>query len=134
MAAIDNIANLTKAQARILRKQGIRTTGMFLQKAGDRTGRRRLARAASLQESDLLTWAHRADLLRLKELGPVYAELLGRSGVRKIRDLSRRDPEVLRAKMSQVNERDRLARRLPPVSVVAGWVREAAVTEPVVKS
>lgn len=134
MAAIDNIVSLSKAQARILRQQGIRTTGMLLQRAGDRAGRRRLARETPLSESDLLTWAHRADLLRLKDLGPIYAELLGRSGVRNLRELSRRDPEVLWAKMAQVNERARLARRLPPASAVDGWVREAAAAQPVVRS
>ena len=134
MASIDNIANMDKADARVLRKNGIRTTAVLLQRAADRTGRRRLARETDLSESDLLAWAHRPDLMRIRELGPVYAELLGRSGVRTLRKLGRSNPAVLRAMMAQVNERDRLTHRLPTESVVEGWVLDAAVTDPRVAS
>lgn len=134
MASIDNIANLGKAEARVLRKNGIRTTDVLLQRAGDRTGRRRLARETDLSESDLLAWAHRVDLMRLREMGPVYAELLGRSGAGTLRKLGRSNPAVLRAMMAQVNERYRLTHRLPPESVVERWVLDAAVTDPRVAS
>ncbi len=134
MASIDNIANMGKDEARVLRKNGIRTTSVLLQRAGDRSGRRRLARETGLSGSDLLDWAHRADLMRLRELGPIYAELLGRSGVRTLRELRRRNPAVLRAMMSQVNERDRLTQRLPTEKAVEGWVLDAAVTDPLVAS
>jgi predicted flap endonuclease-1-like 5' DNA nuclease len=115
-----------------LRKAGVRTTDSLLKVAATRTGRRRLARETGLPESDILSWANRADLLRITGVGSEYADLLEVAGVDTIRELRRRNSERLLEAMTELNLRKRLVRRLPTEGMVAGWVDEAKALEPLV--
>ncbi len=115
-----------------LRKAGVRTTDSLLKVAATRTGRRRLARETGLPEGDILSWANRADLLRITGVGSEYADLLEVASVDTIRELRRRNPERLLEAMTELNLRKRLVRRLPTGGMVAGWIDEAKDIEPLV--
>lgn len=132
MASISAIESMDQRDATKLRKAGVRTTGGLLKAAATRTGRRRLAREASLDESDILSWVNRADLMRIKGVGSEYADLMEVAGVDTIRELRRRNPERLLAAMTDLNVRRRLVRRLPTKGMVEGWVEAAKETEPLV--
>lgn len=115
-----------------LRKAGVRTTDSLLKVAATRAGRRRLAKETGLSESDILSWADRADLIRITGVGSEYVDLLEVSGVDTIRELRRRNPERLLEAMTELNLRKRLVRRLPTEGMVAGWIDEAKDLEPLV--
>ena len=132
MASISAIESMDQRDATKLRKTGVRTTNALLNTASSRTGRRRLAKEASLSESDVLSWVNCADLMRIKGIGSEYADLMTAAGVDTIRELRRRNPERLLAAMTDLNARRRVIRRLPTLGMVSGWVAAAKVTEPLV--
>ena len=132
MASISAIESMDQRDATKLRKAGVRTTDALLKTATTRTGRRRLAREASLNESDILSWVNRADLMRINGVGSEYADLMEAAGVDTIRELRRRNPDRLLAAMTDLNVRKRLIRRLPTNGMVAGWIEAAKDIEPLV--
>ncbi len=132
MASIAAIESMDQRDATKLRKAGVRTTDALLKTAATRTGRRRLAREAHLSESEILSWANRADLMRIKGIGSEYADLMEAVGVDTIRELRRRNPDRLLTAMTEVNVRRRLIRRLPTNGMVAGWIEAAKGIEPLV--
>jgi nucleotidyltransferase/DNA polymerase involved in DNA repair len=125
MAGIDAIKSIEPLQARQLRRSGIRTTQAFLRRAGTSEGRCDLARRVSLTESQLLEIALQIDLMRIKGIGTRYCDLLNAAGVFTVEELRSQNPETLLAMIGQINRRRHLARRLPTLDRVAGWVDEA---------
>jgi predicted flap endonuclease-1-like 5' DNA nuclease len=132
MASISAIQSMSHRDATKLRKAGVRTTDSLLRAASSRTGRRRLAKEASLAESDILGWVNRADLFRITGVGSEYADLLEVAGVDTIRELRRRNPDRLLEAMTELNLRKRLVRRLPTDTMVGAWVEQAKHLEPLV--
>ena len=133
MATIDYIEGIGPKYARQLRKSGVRTTEALLKRGATRKGRRQLAETASLTERQILEWVNRADLMRVKGIGSEYSDLLESAGVDTVKELRRRNSEALTVKMTQINEKKRLVRRLPTIAMVSQWVEFAKTLEPVVK-
>lgn len=132
MASITAVG-LPVREATKLRKNGVRTTDALLRTAATKTGRRRLAGRAKLTERDVLGWVNRADLMRVKGVGPEYADLLEAAGVDTVKELRTRNPKNLLETMADLNARKRLVRRLPTPGMVEGWVDDAKGLHPVVK-
>lgn len=133
MANIDAIEGIGVKQATKLRKAGVRTTEALLRRAATRSGRRELAERTGLPAAQILKWANRADLMRIKGVGAEYSDLLEAAGVDTVKELRRRSPKALTAKIVQLNEQKRLVRRLPTEGMVAAWVEHAKGLEPVIK-
>lgn len=130
MARIDQVAGIDHKKATKLRKAGIRTSKALIDKAATRRGRTELARATGLSQKDLQVWVHHADLLRVRGVGSEYAELLVASGVDTLRDLRRRNPTALVAKVIGLNGSNRVVSRLPTEAMVEGWITAAGDLEP----
>lgn len=125
MGSIDTIEGIGRSNARTLRKAGIRTTEKLLRRAGSRSGRKELAKRTELDEREILEWVNRADLMRVKGVGEEYSDLLEAAGVDTCKELKHRNPASLLQKMSQVNSKKRLVRRLPTEVMVERWVEHA---------
>jgi Domain of unknown function (DUF4332) len=69
-------------------------------------------------------------LMRIRGIGEEYSELLERAGVDTVKELRNRNPNNLYEAMAQANESLKLVRRLPTLSDVEGWVKEAKESEP----
>jgi predicted flap endonuclease-1-like 5' DNA nuclease len=134
MASIDEIEGISPTYARKLRKAGVRTTEGLLKRAATRKDRSVLAEEAGFAPELVLQWVNRADLMRVKGVGSEYADLLENVGVDTIKELRRRSAKTLVAKMTEVNEKKRLVRRLPTNGMVAAWIAAAKELEPVVKN
>jgi len=132
MASITAIESMDHRDATKLRKAGVRTTEALLKSAETRSGRRRLAKDTGLSERDILSWANQADMMRIKGIGPEYADLLEATGVETIRELRRRNPDRLLEAMTATNLRRNVIRRLPTDGMVGGWVDTAKELEPIV--
>ena len=132
MASITAVGLPTR-DATKLRKNGVRTTDALLRVAATKTGRRSLAGKTKLPERDVLGWVNRADLMRVKGIGPEYADLLEVAGVDTVKELRTRNPQNLLETMTELNARKRLVRRLPTSGMVDDWIVAAKDLDPVVK-
>jgi predicted flap endonuclease-1-like 5' DNA nuclease len=123
---------MKRAEARTLRRTGVRTTEKLLKRAGTRSGRRELSSATGLPERTILTWVNRADLMRIKGIGEEYSDLLDAAGVETCKELRNRNAQSLLGKMTQINSKKRLVRRLPTEVMVKRWVEHAKELPPAV--
>lgn len=130
MARIDQVAGIRQRQATKLRKAGVRTGQGLIEAASTRRSRTELAKATGLTPKDLQLWVHHADLLRVRGVGAEYADLLAASGVDTLRDLRRRNPTALLAKVIGLNGSERVVSRLPTESMVENWIVAASDLEP----
>lgn len=132
MATIDTISGLDPKTATRFRKSRVRTTEALLKRGATKRGRRDLAEATRLDEKKILVWLNRADLMRVKGIGPEYSDLLEAAGVDTIKELRRRNPASLTKKMIQINESRKLVQRLPTEGMVERWVAHASDLDPII--
>ena len=81
MTSIDSINGMTHTEATKLRRARVRTTVTFLQIASTRSGRALLTKETGITSPKLLHWAKRAELMKIKNLGRDYADLLEAAGI-----------------------------------------------------
>ena len=122
---VRKIGGVGPAVAAKLATAGIRTTDGLLAACRDRRERRLLSERTGLPERQIQKFVNRADLMRIRGVGGDFAELLVASGVRTVRDLSRRRPLNLALKMSAVKAEKKLSRRAPSASMVERWIATA---------
>lgn len=122
---VRKIAGVGPAVAKKLAAADIRTTDALLDASRGRRERRLLSERTGLPERQLRKFVNMADLMRIRGIGGDFAELLGASGVRTVRDLSRRSAFNLATKMSTVNTARRLSRRAPSAPMVERWIAQA---------
>lgn len=134
MARIDQVAGVGHREATKLRKVGVRTSKALTQCASTRRGRSELAKKTGLSPKDLQVWVHHADLLRVRGVGAEYSALLVEAGVDTIRDLRRRNPTALLAKIIGMNGSEKVVERLPTEAMVEGWIEAAGDLEPSMKT
>jgi predicted RecB family nuclease len=130
MARIDQVAGITHKDATKLRKAGVRTSNGLIEVAGNRKGRTDLATTTGIDQRDLQQWINHSDLLRVKGVGAEYAELLVAAGVDTLRDLRRRNPTALLAKIIGLNGDSKVVQRLPTEAMVEAWIETAKDLEP----
>ena len=122
---VRKIAGIGPAFAKKLASADIRTTDALLAACSGRRERRLLSERTGLPERQLQRFVNMADLMRIRGVGGDFAELLGASGVRTVRDLSRRRAFNLATKISTVNAARKLSRRAPSASMVDRWIAQA---------
>lgn len=123
---IEDIEGIGPANAKKLRRCGVRTVSALLRTGTDRKGRQTLAAESGITDSTILTWVNIADLYRIDGIGRQYSELLVKAGVDTVKELAQRNPDNLLAKMQEVNSKGRaLVKQLPGLKTVEGWVKKA---------
>jgi len=132
MTSIETIEGIGVKFATKLRKARVRTTEALLKRGATRKGRADLAGETGLSDHLILEWVNRADLMRVKGVGEEYSDLLEAAGVDTVKELRNRRPDNLLAKMVETNEKKRLVRRLPTLSMVERWVAHAKKLPPVI--
>ena len=100
----------------------------LLAAAGPAKARKELAETLGLAQKELLEIANRADLGRLKGIGPVFSDLLEYAGVDTVMELRQRNAENLFKKIQEVAE-EHDAKRLPRLEDVQSWVAQAKEME-----
>jgi len=134
MASISAIRSIGQREATKLRKGKVRTTEALLEQASTRRGRAEVSGRTGIATTDLLKWAHQADLMRVTGIGAEYADLLSASGVDTLKALRRRNAQNLMVALTQMNSKRRRVQRLPTVEMVQGWIDIANSLEPIVSS
>jgi len=121
---------ITAADAEKLGKVEISTTEDLISKAGNRKERVAAAKAAGLKPAALWAMVRRADLLRIKGVGPEMVLLLEAAGVKDLGDLKKKDAAKLDAAMTKANEAAKkkgqaLTEKPPAPEQIAFWIDEA---------
>lgn len=129
---ISEIEGIGSANAKKLAKGNIRSVSGLLKSCATKQGRKEAASASGIEEKKILKWANMADLYRIKGVGSEYSELLEASGVDTIKELRKRKPDNLHAKMLEVNSKKKLVRQPPSVKFVEKWVTEAKSLKPLI--
>ncbi len=125
MAKLSDIEGIGEAYSAKLTEAGITSLEKLLELCCDKKGRKQIAESTGISEKLILNWVNRADLARVKGISTQYADLLECAGVDTVPELAQRNPENLQAKMTEVNEEKNLVRKLPSVSQVEDWVKQA---------
>jgi hypothetical protein len=125
MHSIDSINGMTHTEATKLRRARVRTTKTFLQIASTRSGRALLTRETGISSPKLLHWARRAELMKIKNLGRDYADLLEAAGVETVAELRRRNPESLHELMQRINNKKKIVDRMPSLKRITNWVEDS---------
>jgi predicted flap endonuclease-1-like 5' DNA nuclease len=125
MTSVKKIEGIGGKFAEKLRVYGITTTEGLLEKGATPKGRQELAEKTGIPDKLILEWVNLSDLFRVRGIGEEYSDLLEEAGVDTVVELSKRVPENLYVKLAEINEKEKLVRRLPSKSLVAGWVEQA---------
>ncbi len=125
MTSINSINGMTHIEATKLRRARVRTTVTFLQIASSRSGRALLTKETGISSPKLLHWAKRAELMKIRDLGRDYSDLLEAVGVESVSELKRRNPESLHESMSAINNKQEIVDRMPSLKRVTKWVEES---------
>ncbi len=122
---LTEIVGLGPDDAATLVGAGVRNIAALLDECGSAAGRRAVAKATGIATATILEWVNRADLMRIHGVGAEYSDLLESSGVDTVRELSKRNPANLQARMAEVNDELHLVGRTPSLTEVQRWADEA---------
>jgi predicted flap endonuclease-1-like 5' DNA nuclease len=129
---IEEIEGIGPTFGEKLTAAGVKTTDDLLANCANAAGRKKAAEATGLSEGQLLKWANMADMMRIKGIGPQFAELLEASGVDTVKELRARSAENLASKMSEVNEVRNLTNAVPAMATITGWIEQAQKMDPTI--
>lgn len=127
---IEEIEGVGPAYAVKLTEAGVATVEALLEQGGAAKGRASLAEKTGISEKLILRWVNHADLIRIKGVGPQYAELLEAAGVDTVKELRNRNAANLTTKLVEINEAKNIAGTTPSAKQVEGWIEEAKTLEP----
>ena len=130
---IIDIQGIGEAYALKLQEAGIETVEQLLEEGKKTAGRKKLAEKTGISEKLILTWLNHADLMRIKGVGPQFAELLQAAGVDTVKELAHRVPANLQPKLEEVNAAKNLVNRVPALKEVEKMVEQAKELPPVME-
>lgn len=131
---IETIEGIGPTYGTRFRRMGIRVVEDLLRAGSTRKRRQELATELGVSPKTLLKWVYRADFFRLKGIGKQYSSLLESAGVNTMTDLSRRNPKNLYLLLKETNQEKNLVKRIPPLSLIQDWVRNAKTLKTMVLS
>jgi predicted flap endonuclease-1-like 5' DNA nuclease len=127
---IEEIEGVGPAYAAKLAEAGLTSVELLLEQGGAAKGRAAIAEKTGISEKLILRWVNHADLIRLKGVGPQFAELLEAAGVDTVKELRNRNAANLAAKLIEINEAKNIAGTTPNEKQVEGWIEEAKTLDP----
>ncbi|OGF13035.1 MAG: hypothetical protein A2W00_11985 [Candidatus Eisenbacteria bacterium RBG_16_71_46] len=109
----------------------VHTTDDLLKHFNDPTMRRNLIEKTGASEPVLTKWVQMAELMRIKGVGPQYAELLLLAGVDTVDKLRAVSPETFEKKLVELNTQHKVTGATPKATDIQQWLDEAKTFEPV---
>jgi predicted flap endonuclease-1-like 5' DNA nuclease len=123
--SIDDIDSIGPFYAPKLKAVGIRSTTTLLRRTATPKLRKELAEATNIKMALIVQWANIADLTRVSGIAVDYAELLVAAGVNTAKDLARRNPTTLVARLAKVNGSKPKVELLPQEKRLCRWIASA---------
>lgn len=122
---VQKLKGATMSLVNKLKKQGISNSDKLLESAAKPAGRKALAEACGCDARVILELANRADLSRVSGIAGVYSDLLEQAGVDTVKELAKRKPDNLHAKILETNQASGLTKQPPGAAKVSDWVKQA---------
>ena len=123
--SVQELKGITSAVADALKAQGLGNSDALLEATKTPAARKQLAATVGVDASLILHLANRADLNRIAGIGGIYSDLLEEAGVDTVKELSRRVPENLHAKVLEINQVRQLTQRPPTLEQITDFVNQA---------
>ncbi len=120
--AIRKLKGMTPEMAAKLKATGVVNADDLFNAAVTPEGRMELASCAGVAPEVILELANRADLARIKGIAGVYSDLLEEAGVDTVKELGKRVPENLYARLLEINNEKHLVAKPPALKTVKTWV------------
>lgn len=112
--------------ARLLSPLGIETLTQFVEQYSEKQQYKALAKELGIPSIRVVDWLQRADIFRVRGIGPGYVGLFAAARIRSVEEIAALSATQLHAKLSRVNRQRRLVRRVPSVSMLSESVAHAA--------
>lgn len=109
-----------------LQSAGISTDTELLERGHARKARAEIAETTGIPEKLILEWVNHADLMRVRGIGPEYADLLEETGVDTVPELARRNATNLHDAIVKIVADKGIVRRPPSEGMIGEWIVEAA--------
>ncbi len=122
---IGEIRGMTADVATKLKALGITDSNRLFEKAHTLVDRRNLAKELGVEASQVLEYFNRADLARIKGIGPQFSNLLEDAGVDSVKELAHRRADNLYQKLTEVAKAGGQVKRLPRPADVEKWIDQA---------
>ena len=132
--AVDVLTGPSATVLKKLSKMGVKQTSHLLEKAYDLESIIVMAEKLGEEPWNVRSWVSSADLLRIKGLTPVNAELLEFAGVGRVQELQRANLKKLVASMRVINRHVNKTSGLPDLEEVTHWVSLAGKLGPAVSA
>ncbi|HNQ36715.1 MAG TPA: DUF4332 domain-containing protein [Prolixibacteraceae bacterium] len=129
---IKEIEGIGPVFAEKLGNAGVLTVESLLEKGASRSGRKAISEASGIDEGKVLNWVNKADLFRIKGIGPQFSELLEAAGVDTVKELRNRNAENLYQKLVEVQAEKKITRAVPALKQVTNFIEQAKTLPPVV--
>jgi predicted flap endonuclease-1-like 5' DNA nuclease len=117
LISADDAAKLTKA--------GVATTEDLLTKGGKAKDRKALAKASGLKANVVMDLVRRADLLRIKGIGPEMVLLLEAADVKTVADLAKKEAPALTTTADAANKAKKITEKPPTEPQFQDWIDQA---------
>ncbi|MHB8133430.1 MAG: DUF4332 domain-containing protein [Anaerolineaceae bacterium] len=125
MTKLLNIEGIGPKYAEKLQKAGVQSVEALLKSGSTPQGRKKLSESTDISGDLILEWVNHADLFRIKGVGEEYSDLLEEAGVDTVPELANRNAKNLFEKILEVNKQKQLVRKLPVLSQVEDWIKQA---------
>jgi len=125
MTKLLNIEGIGPKFAEKLQKAGVQSVEALLKSGSTPQGRKKLSETTDISGDLILEWVNHADLFRIKGVGEEYSDLLEEAGVDTVPELANRNAKNLFEKILEVNKQKKLVRKLPVLSQVENWIKQA---------
>jgi predicted flap endonuclease-1-like 5' DNA nuclease len=122
---IADLKGMTKELAAKLKAKGIMDSDAYLAAVATPAKRSEFAKAYGVELALVLELANRADLARVKGIGAAYSDMLETAGVDTVKELSKRVPANLHAKLMEAHEAKKAGGPGPSLKGVEDWVAQA---------
>ncbi|MBY8981489.1 MAG: DUF4332 domain-containing protein [Candidatus Lokiarchaeota archaeon] len=86
----------------------------------------KLAKSSGISAKLIDKWQEHADLMRIKGVGPEYAEALNQIGIDSVKEFAQRNPKNTLEKIEKLDkEKPDVIRKLPLLKDVENWIEQA---------
>ena len=123
--SVDKIRGITPEIAAKLKESKILNSDQLLKAGNSPEARKGLAKQVGVDPKALMELLNRADMDRVAGIGGAYANLLEEAGVDTVKELSKRTPANLHAKLIEINTSKKITTHPPTLQQVESWVKEA---------
>jgi hypothetical protein len=123
MPPIENLQRVPERALQRLERQGIFTTGLFLEVSETPTRRMYLADQVGVSTNEFNDWRDEALLLNLANFGPEQQRILTQAGVVGLSDLLALGPSTFHDRV--VKAAYTLGTEAPPDLTIQGWYEQA---------